>query len=163
MGLLRPGGYLLLVCLLQSAAAAWLRGFGVCPALLSLGVCLAGLRLGPDRGAMLGLAAGLCAQWLAAGPQSGAFFLLALLGCGMGLCARLWRGFWGEWLGCLLGLAALTLVRWLGFGLTGRGFLAPLLSLAGPELLYTAVWFPLVWLVGRLLRPSRGRWEKTND
>lgn len=148
----KPLLFLVLLALAQGGAAQ-ARVLGVCPALLTAGVLLAGLRRGPETGALLGLLAGVFRQWLDGGPQSWAMVLLALLGGLWGEVPWFGRSFFGEWLGVLAGLLLWESLQGLGALLSGQG---TFWAVAVPELWWTAAWFPLVWLLGKpLLSPER--------
>lgn len=144
---------LLLLYLVQLSVAGWTALWGVTPALIPLGVTLAGAWKGPAYGGVFGVAAGLI--WLTQVPGYPGMVLPGL--CLLGLLGGLLRpgapGFGLALLraaaGMLLWEAGRLLLHLLGEGAAVGG----LAVLAGREWLwslpYLALLYPLFWVIYR--------------
>ena len=126
---------------LAVAAAALLARTLWSPILPNL-VCLLGLFHGGERGAKCGLLGGIFGCFLGFSPWM--IPCLTLLGGIPGIVFHNFSHFWGNWFRAIPLLAGYCLLPALGHWLTGEE-LVPCLTLAGQELLRTALTLPLVY------------------
>lgn len=146
------GLLLLFVALLQRQVFGRIRLLGVMPVLMpAAAIALASLE-GAVGGAAFGIAAGVLSTYLD-GSSAWMVLLLCLCGIGSGLFVRhvMSRSFPGYLLCCLgamtLRESGLVLVKWL------QGVAQPLvlLRVAAPELLYSMLVCPLIYVMFRFL------------
>lgn len=126
------------------------------PFLLPIAVAMVGLFEGISAGAAYGLLTGALAAAL--GQGSAMLFFCALVGAGVGYVFRygLQQNFFGALLAAISACTALSLLRMLLLFLRdGASFFAPF-RIAGPELLWSICFFPLIYGLYCLAR-SRGR------
>ena len=144
---------LLLLWILQLGVAGWTVLWGVTPALIPLGVTLAGTWRGPTYGGVFGLAVGLI--WISQVPGYPGMALPGL--CLVGLLAGLIRPgspqFGVSFLRAAAGMLLWEGGRLLLHLLSEGAALGGLAVLAGREWLWTIPWFvllyPLFWLFFR--------------
>lgn len=143
---------LLLTALLQQQVCARLRLFGAAPVLLPLAVMALASLEGATGGGGFGIGVGVLAMYLD-GSSAWAVLLLCLCGVATGLLAQyaLSRSFFGYLLCCLVATGLregwFVLTRWR----IGTAPLPVLLRVAGPELLYTMLLSPLIYLLFRFV------------
>lgn len=152
---------LLPVLLLNLYILPWFPIFGTIPMLLPLAAVTVAVLEGPAAGAGFGLAVGLLYAGLVPGLSEGMIFALPLLGLFIGWATR--YGLRQNFLSCLLcslgTLVLIDLVRMAWFLLQGKGTLLALLKIAGPELLWSLVFLPLIyaifrWIANRVPQPT---------
>lgn len=130
---------------------------GAHPFLLPLAVAMVSVREGASAGAGYGLFVGLFSVLLGEGPAM--IFLFSLLGAVLGLIFRygLQRDFWGCLLGSILALSLLDLLRMSALVIRDGASFFGLLSIALPELLWSILFFPLVFFLYYLASLSHRR------
>lgn len=117
------------------------------PLLLPLCVAMLAVREGTSAGAGYGLFVGFFAMLL--GEGSSMIFLFSLLGAGIGVIFRygLQRDFFGCFLGSILALSLLALLRMSALAIRDGASFFALLPIAASELLWSMLFFPLVFFL----------------
>lgn len=152
---------LLPVLLLNLYILPWFPIFGTVPVLLPLAAVTVAVLEGPTAGAGFGLAVGLVYVGLSPDVSALLIFVLPLLGLIIGWATR--YGLRQNLLSCLLcSLGTLLLfdvgrIAW--YLLRGQAGLAALLKIAGPELLWSMAFLPLIygifrWISNRVPQPT---------
>ncbi len=140
---------LLPVWFLEAVVLRRLPVWGVFPVLLPLAAAAVAALEGAVAGAGFGLAVGLVCDAVYYGQAGGMTIGLTLAGAAVGLVSQygLRQNFWGFLL-CSGGvLSALNLFRVLGRLLGGTASLLPLLKVAVPEMLWSLLFTPVVYLI----------------
>lgn len=138
---------LLGLCAIQELVFSQVRFWGICPQFLPLAALIVGMREGPEFGGWFGLAAGVLSALIAPGFTVLWVIVSTLLGMGAGLAAQggLRQDFVGSFL-CTVGGMALLELGQAGVRLaSGEGTAVSLARVAGPELFWSVIWFPLIY------------------
>ncbi len=152
---------LLPVVVLNLYILPWFPIFGTVPMLMPLAAVTVAVREGPAAGAGFGLAVGLVYVGLSPDISVLLIFVLPLLGLIIGWATR--YGLRQNFLSCLLCSLGILLLFDLGrlawFLLRGKGHLLALLKIAGPELLWSLIFLPLIywifrWISRRVPQPT---------
>jgi len=148
---------LLPLLLLQGLVFPRLPFPGAVPFLLPLAVAMLAVREGPSAGAGYGIFVGFFAVLL--GEGTAMIFFLSLLGALLGLLFRygLQRDFWGCFLGSFLALSLLALLRISALVIRDGASFFALVRIAIPELLWSMLFFPLVFFLYHLAGRSHRR------
>ena len=125
-----------------AVAVAALLARTLWPPVLPALVCLLGIFHGGERGAKCGLFGGIFGCFLGFSPWK--LPVLTLLGGISGTVFHNSPHFWGNWFRAIPLLAGYCLLPALGHWFTGEA-LVPCLTLAGQDLLRTALTLPLVY------------------
>ena len=155
---LRTGLALLVLCGVQTLIFPQARLWGVCPQVFPLAALVAGMREGPEFGGWFGMAAGALAALITSGVSVLWVPVCTVLGMGAGFLALggIRQNVLGSFFGAAMGLTLLELGQMSLRRLAGEGPFASLARIAGPELLWSLVWFPLVYgLFALALRRKR--------
>ncbi|MEG1999904.1 MAG: rod shape-determining protein MreD [Evtepia sp.] len=140
---------LFLLCLIQTFVLSELPLFGFYPALLPLTVGIVAVQEGAPAGAGYGMCVGLLMQIIAPESVGLIIFGLSLLGFVAGLLARyrIQQGFSGCFICSLFVMTLLEIGQVLTHVLMDDGSILSLLCVAGIELLYSMICFPLIYLL----------------
>lgn len=150
---------LLPVWFLETAVLRRIPMFGVFPVLLPLTAIAVAVLEGSTAGAWFGLAAGVLCDVMYYGTGGSMTIGLALAGAAAGLVTQyaLRQNFWGFLLCSAGALAALDFFRVLRRLFAGMAPLAPLLRVAVPEVLWSLVFTPFIYLLFRSVHRRVGR------
>lgn len=149
---------LLPLVLLDGLVLGRVSFYGARPHLLPLAVILVAIWEGATAGAAYGLYAGFFASLLGHGTKGSFLFLLSLLGLGVGYLYRkgMERDFFGCFLGAMASLFALNLLRMAYYSSQYGAAFFSLFAIAVPELLWSMVFFPLVYGLYKLAQRGAG-------
>ena len=132
--------------------------WGSVPMLLPLAAAAVSVLEGAYSGAGFGLAVGLLWELAYPGGFGGLVFYMALAGMVMGAVSQYALN--QSFLGCLIcaagALGLLELLRMARILLIHGADLSQLLQVAVPELLWSLIWSPLVWLLFRAIHSHVG-------
>ena len=132
--------------------------WGDLPMLLPLSAAAVSVLEGAYSGAGFGLAVGLLWELAYPGGFGGLVFYMALAGMVMGAVSQYALN--QSFLGCLIcaagALGLLELLRMARILLIHGADLSQLLQVAVPELLWSLIWSPLVWLLFRAIHSQVG-------
>ncbi len=146
------------VWFLEAAVLRRLPVLGVFPVLLPLAAIAVAVLEGAVAGAGFGMVVGVLCDAAYFGTGGSMTLALALLGAGAGLVTQygLRQNYWGYLLCAAGALAALDTLRVLYRLLTGMASLLPLLKVAVPEVLWSLVFTPFVYLLFRAVHRRVG-------
>ncbi|NCB62176.1 MAG: rod shape-determining protein MreD [Clostridia bacterium] len=149
---------LLPVWFLETALLRRVPVFGVFPMLLPFAVVAVAVLEGAVSGAAFGLAVGILCDVAYYGTGGSMTIGLALVGAATGLMTQyaLRQNFWGFLLCSCGALTALDTLRVLRRLLGGMAPLVPLLRVAVPEVLWSLVFAPAVYILFRFVRRRIG-------
>jgi cell shape-determining protein MreD len=151
---------LLPLCFLDGMVLGRIDFFGSRPFLFPLAVSLVAIWEGIPAGAGYGLYVGLFSSFLKHGLSGSFIFLFSLFGALVGLAFRhgIKQGFTDCLVGSGLALCSLSLLRMLYHAIIDGASFFSLFLISGPELLWSLLFFPLVYGIYRLVyrRVSKG-------
>lgn len=131
----------------------WFPIMGTVPSLLPVAAVTVAVLEGPIGGAGFGLFMGLISDTLIPGLPGAMTLGLTVLSLAAGVLAR--YGVRQNFLGCLIcsagALIIINLLRVIVYTLQERGTLPSLLVIAGPEIFWSLIFSPLIYLIFRFV------------